>query len=67
MGGPGPEKVSGGEKESQDQAGCRYPPLNAEAAWLPMEAFREALPAQFLIVDPLFGEGIGFGQLRPPG
>jgi hypothetical protein len=45
MGGPGPEKVSGGEKESQDQAGCRYPPLNAEAAWLPMEAFREALPA----------------------
>jgi hypothetical protein len=31
-----------------------------------MVAFREALPAQFFIVEALFGQGIGFGQLRPP-
>ena len=67
MDGPDPEKVGGGEEEGQDQAGGGYPPGDAGTARLLLEPFRQSLPALLLVIDTHFGEGVGCGQLPPPG
>jgi hypothetical protein len=56
----------GGGDQCQQQAGGRYPIAYPAAGFFP-QAFREPLPAYFLVIKALVGEGVRCCESPPPG